>query len=170
MTQAPENPEQLLQPGTKAPNFSLPIGPDEDVSLRDYRGRPVILVFYPADWSPVCGNQIALYNEILPEFEKHNAAILGISIDTIWSHLAYSEHLNLHFPLLSDFHPKGEVAKKYGVYREEDGTTERALFVIDSDGIVRWSFISPGGVNGTNPGAEGILKALENLKEKQEEH
>ncbi len=170
MTQAPKNPEKPLQPGTKAPNFSLPIGPDQDVSLRDYRGRPVILVFYPADWSPVCGNQIALYNEILPEFEKYNAAILGISIDTVWSHLAYSEHLNLHFPLLSDFHPKGEVAKMYGVFREQDGTTERALFVIDAEGIVRWSFVSPGGVNGTNPGAEGILKALEDLKEKQGEH
>ncbi len=169
MTQAPKQPEQPLQPGVKAPDFTLPMGPDQDVSLRDYRGQPVILVFYPADWSPVCGNQIALYNEILPEFEKFNAAILGISIDTVWSHLAYSESLNLRFPLLSDFHPKGAVARQYGVYREQDGTTERALFVLDSDGVIRWSYLSPGGVNGANPGADGILKALEGLKEKQKE-
>ena len=169
MTQAPKQPDQPLQPGVQAPNFSLPTTPEEEISLSDYRGQPVVLVFYPADWSPVCGSQIALYNEILPEFEKYNAAVLAISIDTVWSHMAYSEHLNLHFPLLSDFHPKGKVAKEYGVYREEDGTTERALFVLDSNGVIRWSYVSPGGVNGTNPGAEGILKALEKLPEKQQE-
>jgi len=123
-------------------------------------GRPVILAFYPADWSPVCGDQMALYNEILPEFQKHNAEVLGISVDGAWCHAAFTEARNLHFPLLADFEPKGAVASAYGVYRAADGITERALFVIDKDGIIRWSYCSPIGVN---PGADGILDALESL-------
>ena len=120
----------------------------------------MILVFYPEDWSPVCSDQLALYQELLPEFEKFNAALLGISVDGIWSHLAFAKDRNLHFPLLADFEPKGAVARRYGVYREGDGFSERALFVIDGDGIVRWSHVSPIGVN---PGADGILRALEAL-------
>jgi len=135
--------------------------PDQTVSLRDLRGRPVILAFYPADWSPVCGDQMALYNEILPEFQRFGAELLGISVDGVWCHLAFAQSRRLHFPLLADFEPKGAVARRYGVYREGDGTTERALFVLDGDGTVRWSDVAPIGVN---PGADGILRALEALE------
>jgi len=146
--------------GTEAPDFALHSTPDQAVSLRDLRGRPVILAFYPADWSPVCGDQMALYNEILPEFQRHGAELLGVSVDGVWCHLAFAENRRLHFPLLADFEPKGAVARRYGVYREGEGISERALFVIDKDGIVRWSYVSPIGVN---PGADGILRALETL-------
>lgn len=158
------NPESALSTGTQAPGFTLPAGPDRKVSLQDFRGRPVILVFYPADWSPVCGDQVALYNEILPEFQRFNAELLGISVDGVWCHHAYSQQRNLHFPLLADFEPKGEVARKYGVYRRKDGVTERALFVIGGDGQIAWSYVSPIDVN---PGADGILTALENLSGKE---
>lgn len=149
-----------LSAGTAAPNFSLPSTPDQRVSLAELRGQPVILAFYPADWSPVCGDQMALYNEILPEFRKHHAALIGISVDGSWCHAAFAETRHLHFPLLSDFEPKGATARAYGVYRESEGTSERALFVIDADGIIRWSYVSPVGIN---PGADGILDALESL-------
>ncbi|WP_263360172.1 redoxin domain-containing protein [Acidicapsa ligni] len=153
---------EVLSPGTQAPDFSLPVTPDQKLSLRELRGMPVILAFYPADWSPVCGDQMALYNEILPEFQKHGAKLLGISVDGSWCHEAFTKNRNLHFPLLADFEPKGAVARSYGAYREEDGITERALFVIDKDGIIRWSYCSPIAIN---PGAEGILQALESLSE-----
>lgn len=130
------------------------------LSLGEFRGKPVILAFYPADWSPVCGGQLALYNEVLPEFRKYGAELLGISIDTAWCHQAYAKDRHLHFPLLADFEPKGEVARKYGAYRADDGFCERALFVIDKNGMIVWSYCSPVLVN---PGADGILEALENL-------
>jgi len=148
-----------------APDVSLHSTPDQLVSLRDLRGRPVILAFYPADWSPVCGDQMALYNELLSEFRRFDAELLGISVDGIWCHLAFARERHLHFPLLSDFEPKGHVARRFGVYRETEGTSERALFVIDDAGIVRWSHVSPVGIN---PGADGILRALEALR--QETH
>jgi len=149
-----------LEVGTPAPDFALQSTPDQKVSLSDFRGRPTILVFYPEDWSPVCSDQLALYQELLPEFERFNAELLAISVDGVWSHLAFAKDRNLHFPLLADFEPKGEVARTYGVYRQQDGTSERALYVIDGDGIVRWSYVSPVGIN---PGADGILHALEDL-------
>ena len=150
----------ILAPNTKAPDFTLHVTPDQTISLSELAGRPVILAFYPADWSPVCGDQMALYNEILPEFHKHHAELLGISVDGVWCHSAFASDRKLHFPLLSDFEPKGAVAKLYGVYRAE-GFTDRALFVIDKDGVIRWSYCSPVGVN---PGADGILEALESLE------
>jgi peroxiredoxin len=151
-----------LPPGTAAPEFELPSTPDQTVSLAEFRGQPVILAFYPEDWSPVCSDQMALYQELLPEFQKFNAALIGISVDGIWCHLAFAKDRNLHFPLLADFEPKGEVARTYHVYRAKQGTSERALYVIDANGIVRWSYVSPVGVN---PGADGILRSLENLAE-----
>ena len=150
----------ILRPGSRAPDFALNATPDQVLRLSELRGRPVILVFYPADWSPVCGDQVALYNEILPEFREYGAEILGISVDGVWCHAAFARDRNLHFPLLADFEPKGGVARQYGAYREEDGTSERALFVLDGDGIIRWSYCSPVAVN---PGADGILDALESL-------
>lgn len=159
---ATEHPAFVLQPGIEAPNFSLKCTPDQFVSLSDWRGQPVILAFYPADWSPVCGDQMALYNEILPEFRKFNAQLLGISVDGSWCHIAFAKDRKLQFPLLADFEPKGDVARDYGVYRYAEGISERALFVIDENGIIRWSYVSPIGVN---PGADGILNALEEMKQ-----
>jgi peroxiredoxin len=150
----------ILQPGTSAPDFTLNATPDQLLSLKNYLGKPFILAFYPADFSPVCGDEMTLYNEILPEFRRYKAEILGISVDGPWCHLAFSKERNLHFPLLSDFEPKGEVARKYGAYDDKKGISERALFVIDENGIIRWSYLSPIGVN---PGAEGILDALETM-------
>jgi peroxiredoxin len=150
----------ILPPGTAAPEFTLNVTPDQTLSLSELRGRPVILAFYPADWSPVCGDQMALYNEILPEFQKFNAELLGISVDGVWCHEAFAKDRRLHFPLLSDFEPKGEVARKYGAYRGKEGVSERALFVIDKNGKITWSYVSPVAVN---PGADGILQALEDL-------
>lgn len=153
-------PQSALPAGVPAPDFALNSSSGEQVSLSEFRGQPVILAFYPADWSPVCGDQLALYNEVLPLFEDHHAQLLGISVDGKWSHRAYTESRNLRFPLLSDFEPKGEVARRYGVYDGQKGTSERALFVIDGEGIIYWSYVSPSGVN---PGADGILQALESL-------
>ena len=128
---------EILPAGTQAPDFALNATPDQILRLSELRGQPVILVFYPADWSPVCGDQVALYNEILPEFREYGAEILGISVDGVWCHAAFARNRNLHFPLLADFEPKGAVARAYGAYRAEDGTSERALFVLDGDGIIR---------------------------------
>jgi peroxiredoxin len=150
----------VLQPSTPAPDFTLPTGPDTELRLSDLRGHPVVLVFYPADWSPVCGDELALYNELLPEFRRHEAEVLGISVDGVWCHRAYAEARHLEFPLLSDFEPKGEVSRSYGAYRAREGFSERALFVLDRDGIIRWSYVSPVSVN---PGADGVLAALEAL-------
>jgi peroxiredoxin len=154
----------LLPAGTLAPDFRLHVTPDQQLSLSELRGRPVVLAFYPADWSPVCGDQMALYNEILPEFQKFNAELIGISVDGVWCHAAFAKDRNLHFPLMADFEPKGAVARTYGAYRDEDGICERALFVIDSQGRIAWSYCSPIAVN---PGAEGILDALEKLPKQE---
>jgi len=150
----------ILPAGTPAPDFTLRTRHDQTLSLSDLRGKPVVLAFYPADWSPVCGDQMALYNEILPEFQKFGAELLGISVDGAWCHEAFAEARSLRFPLLADFEPKGEVARAYGAYRDEGGISERALFVIDKDGVIAWSHLSPIAVN---PGADGILDALEAL-------
>jgi peroxiredoxin len=151
---------QPLPPGTPAPAFELRVTPDQSVGLSDFSGNALIMAFYPADWSPVCTDQMALYNEILPEFRRLDAALVGISVDSAWCHAAFAQSRHLHFPLLADFHPKGEVAKQYGVYDENIGMSERALFVIDGEGVIHWSYVSPIGVN---PGADGILSALEDL-------
>jgi peroxiredoxin len=150
-------------PGTPAPDLALPSTSDEPLGPAAFRGRPVIMVFYPADWSPVCTDQLALYQELMPEWERYGAQMLGISVDGVWSHLAFAKDRNLHFPLLADFEPKGEMSRAYRVYRAEDGTSERALYVLDPDGVVAWSYVSPVGVN---PGADGILHALEDLAKK----
>jgi peroxiredoxin len=149
-----------LQPGTQALDFALRSTLNRPLGPKDFRGTPLILVFYPADWSPVCTDQLALYQELMPEFERLGANLLGISVDGRWCHLAFAKDRNLQFPLLTDFEPKGEVSRIYGVYRAQDGTSERALFVLDPEGIVSWSYVSPTEVN---PGADGILRALEDL-------
>ncbi|MDB5166683.1 MAG: Alkyl hydroperoxide reductase subunit C-like protein [Candidatus Saccharibacteria bacterium] len=151
-----------LEPGTEAPDFKLKVTPDQQVTLKDFDGQPVILVFYPADFSPVCGDELALYNEVLPEFQKHGAQVIGISVDNVWCHLAFGEERNLHFPLLSDFHPKGEVSRSYNAYLEDEGESARAIYVIDKGGNIAWGYIAPIGVN---PGADGALRALEALSD-----
>jgi len=150
----------ILAAGTVAPAFSLHVTPDQKLLLSELRGKPVILAFYPADWSPVCGDQMALYNEILPEFQKHGAELIGVSVDGVWCHEAFAKDRHLHFPLAADFEPKGQIAMSYGAYRAEEGVCERALFVIDRNGVIAWSYRSPIAIN---PGADGILEALENL-------
>jgi peroxiredoxin len=150
----------ILSPGTVAPPFELPVTPDQKLSLEALRGRPVILAFYPADWSPVCGDQMGLYNKVLSEFRRFHAELLGISVDGVWCHQAFAHDRKLRFPLLADFEPKGAIARKYGAYRDGEGVSERALFVIDGGGVIRWSYCSPVAIN---PGADGILEALERL-------
>ncbi|MGH9318593.1 MAG: redoxin domain-containing protein [Vicinamibacteria bacterium] len=153
-----------LPSGTPAPDFTLNATPDQKVSLSDFLGRPVILAFYPADWSPVCGDQVTLYQAVLPEFRRYNAELLGISVDGAWCHLAFARDRKLTYPLLSDFEPKGDVSRNYGVYLPGPGVSARALFVIDEAGVIHWSYVSPAGVN---PGADGILNALESLHERR---
>jgi peroxiredoxin len=168
MTTAPEthstgtpvrdHPTSALESGTNAPDFDLYSTPDQSVGLADFRGHALIMAFYPADWSPVCTDQMALYSEILPEFRRLGADLVGISVDHAWCHLEFARQRHLGFPLLADFHPKADVARRYGVYDDSIGMAERALFIVDSEGTISWSYVSPIGVN---PGADGILTALE---------
>lgn len=149
----------VLAPGTRFP-------PEEWRSLDEQRGSPVVLVFYPADFTPVCGEELAIFNEVLPELERHGAKVFGISVDSAWCHRAFAQDRHLRFPLLADFHPKGEVSRRYRSYREQDGFAERSLFVLDRDGKVFWSYVSPIDVN---PGVDGVLDALERLDGEQAE-
>jgi peroxiredoxin len=152
----------VLPAGTAAPDFTLFSTPREKLSLSSLRGRPVVLAFYPADWSPVCGDQMALYSQIMPLFDEYRAVVLGISVDSVWSHQAFVDARKLRFALLSDYEPKGDVARRYGAYDYQDGCSQRALFVVDADGTITWSFLSPPELN---PGADGILDALDKLKQ-----
>ena len=154
----------MLDINIAAPEFELNATADQKLSLRELKGKNVILAFYPADWSPVCSDQMSLYNEMHRYFAKYNAEILGISVDGKWCHSAFRDARKLHFTLLADFEPKGAVAKKYGAYNEKEGRSERALFVLDGEGIIRWSYLSPVGIN---PGADGILEALEMITQKK---
>lgn len=154
----------MLQKGTKAPDFKLYSSPDQIVTLNDFKGKNLILTFYPADWSPVCSDQMALYNEMLKYFEKYEAVLAGVSVDSKWCHKAFTDSRNLHFPLLSDFEPKGEMSKAYGVYDDKEGQSDRALFIIDKEGNIAWSYLSPIAMN---PGADGILDALEIITQKK---
>lgn len=157
------HPTEQQQPkaGLPAPNFRLPWRPNGTLELQQLRGRPVILAFYTGDWDPVSSDQLTQYQEALAEFERFRATLLGISVDGVWSHMAFAKKLGLSFPLLADFEPKGAVAKAYGVFREEAGTSERALFVIDAQGQIRWSTTAPVCVN---PGIDGILTELEKME------
>jgi peroxiredoxin len=150
----------MLQQGTSAPDFELYATPDQKLKLSELRGKKIIIVFYPADWSPVCSDELSIYNETMKIFSRHNAQLIGISVDSKWCHLAFSQSRKFHFPLLADFEPKGTVAKLYEVYDEKEGECLRALYVLDEKGIIRWNYLSPLGIN---PGADGILNALEDL-------
>ena len=160
MSGSTDEQDTILAAGTVAPDFSLRATPDQTLTLSELRGRPVVLVFYPADWSAVCGDELALFNQALPMIAKSGATVLGISVDSVWCHQAYRESRQLHFDLLADFEPKGAVARLYGAYDEGHGCCKRALFVIDRDGVIAWSHLSPMAVN---PGVDGVLDALEAL-------
>lgn len=134
---------QGLPVGTPAPDFTLPDANAKPVSLSDFRGVNVVLVFYPLDWSPACSDQLSLYQSELPEFDKQDAVVMGISMDSLYSHGAWAAVRGITFPLLADFHPKGEVSKLYNVMRQTEGFSERALYIIDRQGIIRYSHISP---------------------------
>ena len=153
----------MLAVGTPAPDFELFSTPDQKVKLSELKGQKVIIAFYPADWSPVCSDELTIFNEALKLFSRHNAQLLAISVDSKWSHLAFSENHKFHFPLLADFEPKGSVAKLYKAYDEIEGQCNRVLYVLDEEGVIQWSYQSPVGIN---PGADGILNALEILDNK----
>jgi len=150
----------MIPIGTFAPDFELYSTPDQKLGLSELRDKKIVLAFYPADWSPVCDDQLTLYNEMGKYFAKHNAQLIGISVDSKWSHLAFADDRKFHFPLLSDFEPKGEVARSYEVYDAKTGECQRALYVIDENGMIRWNYLSPVGLN---PGADGIMNALEEI-------
>jgi peroxiredoxin len=146
--------------GEEAPDFTLPSGPDSTFHLADHRDRPVVLAFYPADWSPVCSDQLSLYQAIIHEFDAYDAALAAVSVDGVWCHAAFAETRGLTFPLLSDFEPKGAVSRRYDAYRSQDGFSERALFVLDAAGRIEWREVVP---PEQNPGADGILRALDEM-------
>ena len=148
----------MIEAGSPAPEFTLRDQDGNSVSLGDYRGRTVVLVFYPADFSRVCTDQLSVYQEVLPEFEEAGTQLVGISVDGAFCHKAFQEHQGLTIPLLADFHPKGEVAKAYGVWSEEHGVAGRALVMVGPDGLVQWSYMSP---PLEVPGANLIFDALE---------
>jgi peroxiredoxin len=152
-------PTSALTKGDVAPEFALAATPDQMVRLSEIRG-PVVLIFYPADWSPVCGDELSMFEAAVGLFADHGAQLIGISVDSSWCHLAYKVDRKLSFPLLADFHPKGAVAKSYGVFRDDDDTTERAIFVLDAQHKVAWSYVSPVGIS---PGVNGALRAVEAL-------
>ena len=147
----------MIEPGATAPDFTLPDQDGKKTSLADFRGQTVVLVFYPADFSPVCTDQLSVYQEVLGELEQRDVTLVGISVDGAFCHKAFRQHQNLTIPLLADFHPKGAVAKAYGVWSEEHGVAARALVLV-RDGVVRWSYMSP---PLEVPGANLIFDALE---------
>ena len=133
----------MIEPGARAPDFSLPDQDGKPVSLAEFRGRPLLLVFYPSDFSPVCTDQLSIYQDALGEFEGRGVQLVGVSVDGAFCHRAFREHLSLTIPLLADFHPKGEVARAYGVWSEKYGVSARALVLIDAGGVVEWAYESP---------------------------
>ena len=148
----------MIEPGTPAPDFTLPDQDGNEISLSNFRGRTLVLVFYPADFSPVCTDQLSVYQEVLPELERRGVTLLGISVDGAFCHKAFQRHLGTSIPLLADFHPKGEVAKRYGVWSEDRGVAARALVLVEPDGTVGWSYMSP---PLEVPGANLIFDALD---------
>ncbi len=148
----------MIEAGAKAPGFTLPDQDGKQVSLSDFRGQKVVLVFYPADFSPVCTDQLSIYQEVLGELEERGTKMLGISVDGVFCHRAFRSHMNLDIPLLADFHPKGEVARAYGVWSDEHGVSGRALVLVGREGTVEWSYMSP---PLEVPGANLIFDALD---------
>jgi len=149
----------MIEVGEKAPDFTLRDQDGEKVSLVDFRGRKVLLVFYPGDFSPVCGDQLSIYQEVKPEIEEKGVEMIGISVDSFFAHKAFQEKIGIDTRLLSDFEPKGEVARAYGSYVEKMGFANRTLVLVDEDGKVAWTYESPN--PGEFPGANVIFDALQ---------
>jgi peroxiredoxin len=149
----------MIEVGTEAPDFTLPDQDGNDVSLADFAGSRLVLVFYPLDFSPVCTDQLSIYQEVLGEIEARGAKLVGISVDSSFSHAAFREKLGLDIPLLADFHPKGEVSRAYGALIEERGHSNRSLVLIGEDGRVLWTFAPPTPLE--IPGANLIFDALD---------
>lgn len=148
----------MIEAGAAAPDFTLRDHAGDEVSLSDFAGRRLVLAFYPGDFSPACSDQLSIYQEVLGEIEARNAALVGVSVDSTWSHRAFRKQLNLEIPLLADFHPKGEMSRAYGAYLDDYGTTNRSLVLIGQDGIVKWSHATPTPLE--IPGANLIFDAL----------
>jgi peroxiredoxin len=168
MTKMPSEFRRYRRPlpnGAVAPGIALPVGHGQIWRLQDHRGQPVVVVFYPADWEPVSTDQLRCYNDVLPQVRSLGAALVGVSVDSTWCHHALIRDLGLRFRLLSDAHPRGAVARAYGVYSSREGRTARALFVIDAAGVVCWGYLAPPEVN---PGVDGLLTALERLARRRE--
>ncbi len=144
--------------GQEAPDFTLRDQDGKEVTLSGLRGQSVVLVFYPLDWSPVCTDQLNVYQEVLDEFREQGATLYGISVDSAFSHKAFREHLGIEIPLLADFEPKGEVARTYEMYDERRGHAQRGFVVIDPDGKVKHVHKSPSPLE--VPGANLIFDAL----------
>jgi len=149
----------VIEPGTKAPGFSLPDHHGNPVTLGSFAGRRLVIAFYPLDFSVVCTDQLSIYQEVLGEIESREAALVGISVDSSACHAAFREKLGLTFPLLADFHPKGEVCASYGAYLGDWGHSNRSLVLVDGDGTVGWSFATPTPLE--IPGANLIFDALD---------
>jgi peroxiredoxin len=149
----------MIEPGAAAPDFSLPDQDGQTVSLADLKGQTSVLVFYPGDWSPVCTDQLNVYQEVLGDLEAKGAKLYGVSVDSAFSHKAFQQHLGITFPLLADFHPKGEVSSAYGAFIEERGHNNRSLVMIGPEGEVLWSHAAPTPLE--IPGANLIFDALE---------
>lgn len=148
----------MIAVGEPAPDFTLRNQDAEKVSLSDYRGRKVLLIFYPGDFSPVCGDQLSIYQEVKPQIAEQGVELLGISVDSFFAHKAFQEKLGIDTPLLSDFEPKGEVARAYGSYFEKLGFAHRTLVLVDEEGKVAWTYQSP--KDDEFPGANVIFDAL----------
>jgi peroxiredoxin len=127
-----------LQVGSAAPDFALKDQSQKEVKLADFRGKRVVMVFYPLDWSPTCTNEhVCLVNDY-KRFEKLDAQVLGLSVDSAWSHKAFAEKMGIQYPLLADFNPRGAVADKFGIYMSDKGITGRAIAIIDRAGKIGW--------------------------------
>lgn len=148
----------MIAAGEPAPEFTLRDQTGEKVSLSDFRGRKVLLVFYPLDFSPVCSDQLSVYHEVKPEIEAKGVTMVGISVDSGFAHKAFQESLGIDTQLLADFEPKGEVARAYGAYIERAGTANRSLVLVDEEGMVEWAHESPTPLE--IPGANLIFDAL----------
>ena len=149
----------MIGVGDQAPDFTLRNQDGEKVSLSDYRGRKVLLIFYPGDFSPVCGDQLSIYQEVKPQIAERGVELVGISVDSFYAHKAFQEKLGIDTTLLSDFEPKGEVARAYGSYLEAPlGFANRTLVLVDEDGRVAWTYESEN--PGIFPGANVIFDAL----------
>ena len=149
----------MIEAGTPAPDFSVSDQDGNMIGLGDFSGRKLVLAFYPLDFSPVCTDQLSIYQEVLPEIEAKGAALVGVSVDSAYCHRAFRDKLNLTIPLLADFHPKGAMSREYGAYQEDFGTNNRSLVLVGEDGVVRWSHATPSVKE--IPGANLIFDALE---------